>query len=191
MGEYLNQVPEEVQDHIRQITGTSGLPNTEESVELLAQAWLEKKRVFEEKIDVLKMDEVDELGIDDDRGAIAMTYSGSILSIGPLVEGKRSVEYASIGLREDVPDTATHEHSELAADVILDDPVRFEIGPIQKSSPILKIAVMREEMEPEAEEQALSDATVAITEEFVEINKTVSRERALIEPDDDSSLDED
>ncbi len=177
MGEYLDQVPEEVQDHIRQITGTSGLPNTDESVELIAQAWLEKKRVFEEKIQVLNMEEVDEHGSDDERGALAMTYSGSILSIGPLVGGKRSVEYASIGQREDVPDTATHEHSQLAADVALDEPVRFEVGPIQKSSPILKIAVMRESMDAEAEEQALSDATVAIAEEFVEINKTVSRER--------------
>ncbi len=190
MGTYLDQVPEEVQDHIRQITGTSGLPNTEESVELIAQAWVEKKRVFEEKIDILKMEEVDELGSDDERGALAMTYSGSVLNIGPLVGGKRSVEYASIGLRRDVPDTATHEHSELAADVALDEPVRFQVGPIQKSSPILKLAVMRETMEPEAEEQALSDATLAITEEFVEINKTVSREGAVTGPENESGSNE-
>jgi hypothetical protein len=45
MGEYLDQVPGEVQDHIRQITKSSGLPDTEESVEMIAQGWLEKKEL--------------------------------------------------------------------------------------------------------------------------------------------------
>lgn len=173
MGVYLDQIPEEIRDHIEQITATSGLPNTDESVERIAEGWLEKKRIFEEKLDELNMEEVDELPSDDERGALLLTYSGSLLGIGPLVEGRRRVEYASIGLRQDVPDTATHEHSDLADDVVVDDPVAFNVGPIQKSSPIFKIAVHREELEPAEEEQKLTEATQAITEEFVEVNKTV------------------
>ena len=38
MGEYLNQVPVEIQSHLRQITKTSGLPDTEDSLEMIAQA---------------------------------------------------------------------------------------------------------------------------------------------------------
>ncbi|TVR33438.1 MAG: hypothetical protein EA404_04905 [Spirochaetaceae bacterium] len=173
MGVHLDQIPEEIRDHIEQITATSGLPNTEDSIERIAEVWLEKKRIFETKLDELNMQEVDELAREDERGALLLTYSGSILNIGPLVEGRRRVEYASIGLRQDVPDTATHEHSELADDVVADDPVAFNIGPIQKSSPIFKIAVHREALEPADEEQKLTEATQAITEEFVEVNKTV------------------
>ena len=42
MGEYLDKIPSEVQDHIRQITRTSGLPDTEDSVEMIAKGWIDK-----------------------------------------------------------------------------------------------------------------------------------------------------
>lgn len=173
MGVYLDQVPEEIRDHIEQITATSGLPNTEESTERIAEAWLEKKSIFEQKMNEANMEEVDDMAADEARGALVMTYSGSLLSIGPMVDGHRRVEYASIGLRQDVPDTATHEHSELADDVLPDDPVAFNVGPIQKSSPVFKISVYRDEMTSEAEQKALNEVTQAITEEFVEVNKTM------------------
>ena len=47
MGEYLEEVPQEIRDHIRQITRTSGLGDTEEAVEMIAKGWLEKKALFE------------------------------------------------------------------------------------------------------------------------------------------------
>jgi hypothetical protein len=176
MGEYLDQVPEGIRDHIRQITKTSGLPNTEESVEQMAKGWLEKKQAFEAKLEELNMEEVDDFGADEDRGALFLTYSGSILNVGPVTDGVRRAEYVSIGLREDVPESATYDESVLQDDAALDEVVTFKSGPIQKSSPIYKIAVNREAMEPEEEEEKLTEATQVLTDEFVEINKTISRE---------------
>lgn len=49
----------------------------------------------------------------------------------------------------------------------------FEKGPIQQSSPIFKIAVSSEELEADEEEALLTQVTVDITEEFVEVNKTI------------------
>ena len=49
MGMYLDQVPAEIQSHIRQITKTSGLPDTDMSVDMIAQGWLEKKERFEKR----------------------------------------------------------------------------------------------------------------------------------------------
>ena len=106
MGEYLDKVPVEVQDHIRQITRSSGLPDTEDSVEMIAKGWLEKQELFEKRVTSMKMDEVDSLGREDEQGCLAMTFSGSLLAIGPLREDGRRVQYASIGLREDVPEMA-------------------------------------------------------------------------------------
>ncbi|KKK73521.1 hypothetical protein LCGC14_2892980, partial [marine sediment metagenome] len=40
MGEFLDKIPENIQDHIREITKTSGLPPDEESVEKIAKGWL-------------------------------------------------------------------------------------------------------------------------------------------------------
>ena len=117
MGEYLDQIPSEVQDHIRQITKSSGLPDNEESVEMIAKGWLEKKELFENQLADMNMAEVEELDQEDEQGCLAMTYSGSLLNIGPIIEEGRTVQYASIGLRQDVPETASKEDSQLGSDV--------------------------------------------------------------------------
>lgn len=176
MGEYLDQVPENIQDHIKQLAGTSGLPDNEESVEAIAKGWLEKKNSFEEQLDKQNMEEVDYLAKDEDRGSLVMTYSGSLINIGPLVEEVRRVEYASIGLRQDVPETAAKDDSVLERDISVNEEVSFSRGPIKKSSPVFKIAVPKEEMEAEEQEELLSQVTQILTEEFVEVNKTIMLE---------------
>ncbi len=173
MGEYLNSVPEKIQDHIKSITKTSGLPDSEESTELIAKGWLEKMETFEEKLDELNMEEIDSLNADDEQGALILTYSGSLLNIGPIINDSRKVQYASIGLRQDVPETAEKDGSELADDFSIDDSVSFNIGPIKSSSPVYKIAVCKGELEPEEQEEAINQATMILTEEFVEVNKTM------------------
>ena len=173
MGVYLDQIPADIQDHIRTITKSSGLPDTEESVETIAEAWLEKKRIFEEEIQKQSMEEVDEFGQDEDRGALVMTYSGSLLTLGPLSDGARKVDYLSIGLRQDVPESAHHGTAKLTEDLSVDQVASFAPGPIKQSSAIFKIAVASEELDVEEEEELLSNVTEVLTEEFVQVNKTV------------------
>jgi hypothetical protein len=173
MGEYLDQIPENIQGHVKQLAKISGLPDTEESTEAIARGWLEKKAGFEEQLESRSMEEVDYLEKDDDRGCLIMTYSGSLLNIGPLVEGVRKAEYASIGLRQDVPETAAKDDSRLAEDIRIDGEVAFAAGPIKQSSPVFKIAVPMEDMEAEEQEELLSQVTQLLAEEFVEVNKTI------------------
>jgi hypothetical protein len=176
MGEYLEQVPAEIREHIRQITKTSGLPDTEESVELIAQGWLDKKALFEKQVAEMNMEETDILERDDERGCLAMTYSGSLLNIGPLREEGRNVQYASIGLRQDVPETADREGSRLSEDVRLSAPAVFSVGPIQSSSPIFKIALASEELDLEEQEEQITKATQILSREFVDVNKELELE---------------
>jgi hypothetical protein len=171
MGEYFEQIPVEIQGHVRQITKTSGLPDTEESVELIAQGWLEKKERFEKLIARMSMEGVDLLEKTDQRGCLAMTYSGSLLNIGPLREQGRTVQYASIGLRQDVPELAAEEGAELGADVVEGAPVAFIRGPIKSSSPVFTIAVTSEDMDLEEQERQITKATQILTKQFVEVNK--------------------
>lgn len=173
MGEYLDQVPEQIRSHIRDITKSSGLPDNDDSVEQIARAWLEKKEIFEQKTEEFNMDELDEYEVDEERGALFLTYSGSIVTLGPLVEDRRRAEYTSIGLRQDVPDSAEYDDSTLESSVAVDDPVTFKEGPIKTSSPVFRIAVYPEGLDPDEEEKQLSTATQAITEEFVKVNKTL------------------
>jgi len=174
MGEYLDQIPENVRDHVTRLVKTAGLPDSEESVEAIAKGWLEKKQGFEEQVASRGMEEVDYLDKDDDRGCLVMTYSGSLLNVGPLVDDVRKAEYTSIGVRRDVPEAASKENSRLASDVRADEEVLFSSGPIKQSSPVFKIAVPKEELAAEEQEELLSQVTQVLAEEFVAVNKTIA-----------------
>ena len=178
MGEYIDQVPVEVQDHIRQITKTSGLPDTEDAVDLIAQGWLEKKHRFEKILARMELEEIETLPKSDQRGCLVMTYSGSLLNIGPLRDQGRVAQYASIGLRKDVPETAVNIGSELAADVVVGAPVSFTKGPISSSSPAFKVAVTSEELNLEEQENLITKATRALTKEFIEVNREIEVDEA-------------
>jgi hypothetical protein len=176
MGEYLDQIPEEIRGHIREITKLSGLSEGEDSVEMIAQAWLEKKKTFEEETQKLNMEELPSFGKEDERAAIALTYSGSLVNIGPLKDDLRKVQYMSIGMRKDVPDLAEREDSVLAKDISLDEPITFERGPVRSTSQIFKIAVFTGDLSAEEQEEKISEVTQVIGEEFVEVNKTIISE---------------
>jgi hypothetical protein len=171
MGEYLNQVPVEIQSHLRQITRTSGLPDTEDSLEMIAQGWVEKKERFDNHLSRNSLEEIDVLEKADSRGCLAMTYSGSLLNIGPLREMGRNVQYVSIGLRKDVPESAAQEGSELGRDVKIGTTVEFAVGPIQSSSPVFKIAVTSEDLDLDEQERKITRSTEILTREFVKVNK--------------------
>jgi len=175
MGQTFDSLDPFIQEHVRPLMKPSGLPEGDESLEALASAWLEKKETFENEVASQGMEEIDFFAKDEERGALAMTYSGSLINIGPLVDGKRLCEYASIGLRKDVPDAASEDESALEADIESDSPAAFTKGPVRKTSPILKIAKFKKAMAPEVEEEKLSEVTQIITDNFVEVNKTVIR----------------
>lgn len=175
MGIKFNSLDGFIQDHVKQLLKPSGLPDGDESLEALAEAWLEKKEAFESSIQENGMEEVDFFAATEEQGSLLMTYSGSLLNIGPLVDGLRHCEYASIGLRADVPQTAVEENSSLEADFETDAVAAFKKGPVRKTSPILKIARFKKKLPPQLEESRLSEVTQIITEEFVEVNKTIIR----------------
>ena len=83
MGEHFDRIPDDLKRHVKEITKTSGLPDTEESLEKIAEAWLEKRKVFEEKTRNLKLEEVRSLGADEDRGALAPSTRGPMVSREP------------------------------------------------------------------------------------------------------------
>jgi hypothetical protein len=173
MGEYLDQIPEAIQEHVKVLAKTSNKAGDEDFIEAIAKGWLEKMKSFEAETALFQMEQTDILENDNPNGALLMTYSGSLLNIGPLVDGTRKVEYSSIGLRQDVPDKASKDDSVIDGDMQVDEVVAFKKGPIKKSSPIFKIAVLKEELPAEEQEEKLAEATQVLTDNFVEVNKTI------------------
>jgi nucleoid DNA-binding protein len=173
MSDEIQGLSEKVRSHLQKITRSSGLPDTEDSFRRMAGVWLEKKRMFEGQISALDMVEVDSFARDDPRGALLLSYSGSLISLGTLTGSGRRVEYASISLRADVPDLVITESGGLAADVRLDGEAAFTSGKVRSTSSLLKIAVCAEDVSPEEQDKRIREATIFLTNGFVKINRTV------------------
>ncbi len=176
MGEFYNQIPLTVKEHVQDITRTSGLSDTDDSLELISEAWLNKMEAFDREIESQDMEVVTNLDKDEERGAIVMTYSGSLINIGPREGDTRTVEYTSIGLRSDVPGTAEHTSSILASDIDLDHEVEFSEGPVKATSAAFKIAVCNDDLSFEDQEEVLAKTTMVLSNEFADINKTLIAE---------------
>ncbi|QQO10266.1 hypothetical protein [Breznakiella homolactica] len=174
MSEYFSNVSEKVQNHLKQLSGSvKFIENPEEPLEQLAKVWLEKEELFNEKLEKNEFEPVDTLSADEERGALIMTYSGSLLSIGPAGDDGRKVEYSSVGFRTDVPDGLEQDDAVLEGDIEIDAPVKFKDGPLQQSSPVYKLALVKESLDDEEAEELLAEMTQMLSDEFVEINKTI------------------
>jgi len=174
MGEYLEQVPQAIRSHLAGLARNSGLPGEDSTLELLARAWLEKKRMFEAQIRALDMREVESLPAGDGRGALLLTSSASLLGVGAAQPAGRRLEYASIQLRTDVPHLLVEEAASLEEDLAVGREARFGGGSIHSTSPLLKIAVCDPGVSPEEQEKRLREAAIYLTGGFLRINRTVA-----------------
>ena len=174
MGQFFDQIPPDLQGHVKGLVKSVKVDEGVDALEKVSQAWLEKKDVFEQKIAEMNMEEVDHLGKDDPLGALALTFSGSLVNIGPLVDGQRNVKYSSIGFRTNTPESAESERSKLSNDVAINEVVSFSGGPVKSTSQIFKIAVVKDtDMTPEEQLETIMDTGAMIEDEFIEVNKTM------------------
>ena len=170
MANNLDRLPERVRQHVRQLVEPAGLVGMDGAEEQLAEGWLEKQRAFDQHTAARGMAPATEFAADDTGGALVMTYSGSIVSVGPMTDGRRDASYASVGARRDVPRLVSRQDSRLAADIAVDRVLEFDGGPVVKTSPVFAIAVFRKALPPAKEQAALVEVTQVLTERFVAIN---------------------
>jgi nucleoid DNA-binding protein len=174
-----NELPEIIKQHLRSITESSGLPNTEDSLRKITNAWFEKNEMFDEQIRSLDMSEINSFARDDKRAALALTYSGSLVSLGTLRGDKRWIEYSSIKLRSDVPDILVKDDAKIADDTGVDKAIEFEEGPLKSTSLLLKIAVCKDEVSLEEQAIRIREATIFLTNGFIKINRSIIVEDGL------------
>lgn len=179
MDNVFSTLPEHIQVHLKEIQHTSGLPDSGESLEAIAKNWLEKKNLFEDQIGSLDMIEAGLFSAHDPRGALALTYSGSLISLSPPRDGYRRMEYYSIKLRADVPKIIKSDEARIKTDTGTDKILEFEAGAIRSTSALFKIAVCRDGVEQEEQERRLHEAVLFLTNGFVKINKSLAVNRDL------------
>ncbi|MBU0934780.1 MAG: HU family DNA-binding protein [Spirochaetes bacterium] len=178
------ELPEEIRRQIDSLIPGSGLAGVDkdEARERFANVWLDKYDMFIGQIQSLDMVLVEELAADDERGAILLTYSGSLISLGTLREQRRWLEYASVKFRADVPELVKSSAVELAAAVRQDAVADFNGSPLKHSSSIYRIAVCPEGTALRDQEQRIREATIFLTNGFVKLNRSIALEA-------DSSMD--
>lgn len=173
MGDFFDQMPEHIQDHIRLIARDFEIPDAEDTLEAIAKVWIGKKEIFERQIESSHLEEVDALAKDDDDGALLLTYSGSLVDISPLINGHRGVTYTSIGYRINTPAHAECSETNLVRDLMVDSTAEFDKGPIKRTSQVYKIAVCRGELDLEDKASSITATKTIIEDEFLEVNKTL------------------
>ncbi len=166
-------VSNKILKHLKRLVKTAKLPDTEDSVEIMVKGFVEKLECFDTLVKQNGLTDIEILKNEDSSGALVITYSGSLLSIGPMDNGVRKIEYASIGIRTDVPEIASEDFSELDGDIKIDNIANFITGPIQNSSGIYRIAKVDRSLDYKKQEELLSDVTRVLVEDFVEVNNTV------------------
>ena len=179
-------LPKRIQRHLQSITESSGLPPGEDSLARITANWVEKRDLFEEQTELLDMRDIEELSPEDGRGVLVLTYSGSLVSLGPAgatpgagAGGEsepvgRHFEYASISLRADVPNLVREENVRLEGPVRRDAPAQFSNSSIEQISPVLRAVTCAPDVSAADQERRIREATIFLTNGFVKLNRTLT-----------------
>jgi len=174
-----NDLPGQIQLHMKTLIGSSELPDTTEFKNLLADTWNRKCSLFEQQAKILEMEIITTMEEKDPRGVIVLTYSGSIVSINPKEE-TREVEYASIHLRSDVPKTVSILATNIEGNVEIGKAIEFSQGQLRKTSPAFMIAVCKKSISLEKQKERIREGTIYLTNGFMKINRSIHIDKTNI-----------
>jgi nucleoid DNA-binding protein len=171
MGMILAQLPEKIQKHLSGILANTEMPKNDDSLEVLAHNWIEKRDSFNTMIKGLAMHEEGSLAASDKRAVLLLTYSGSLIGLGPVRSDGRWMEYASIKLRANVPDIVTVDKTSVQDTIAVDATANFTEGKIKSTSAIFKIAVCDPVVDLNEQEKRVKEAMIFLTNMFVKLNR--------------------
>jgi nucleoid DNA-binding protein len=180
-------LPEEIRAQIDALAEGTDAPRLPDIREKLAANWRGKFELFESQVKLLGMEDVLSLEEGDGRGFLAMTYSGSILSVGPAqaeessrgLPGSRWVEYVPIKLRLDVPEIASGYGALIVGAASRGASLRFDGGPVKSTSAVYRIAACAAEVDPDEQDRRIREAAIFLTHGFIKMNRSLSEERAV------------
>ena len=163
-----------IQEHLRSIAGSSGLVPVDQALELITQNWMEKTRLYQGQTAALKMEPLETFLPEDPRPLLLLTYSGSLIALGSLTAGGRSLEYYSIKLRLDVPDLLRDQEVGLQSPLRTDYPGQFTHSSVSRCSDVLYMAACPPEMALGEQERRMREAVIFLTNGFAKLNRTLT-----------------
>lgn len=175
----MSDVPEGVQTHLAGLARELGQGSDEGFLLDLVTVWKQKAALFEDQARSVHLDLVELIPKNDPRGALVLTYSGSLLSIGPDTDRTlgRWVEYSSIKLRTDVPDVVTDHGISIPDGIRVGESVHVAGSRISRTSNAHTIAVCPADLAEDEQEKRIRESTIFITNGFMKYNRSVHADR--------------
>jgi nucleoid DNA-binding protein len=170
-------LPEEIRRQIDALAAFPETPRLPNIREALAANWKGKFELFESQVRLLGMEEPAALEAGDSRGFLAITYSGSILSVGPASPGGRWLEYVPIKLRQDVPEIVSEKDAELVGAVARDASLKFAKGPLNSTSSVYRIAACAVGIDAAEQDRRIREAAIFLTQGFIKMNRALTQAR--------------
>jgi len=170
MSELNKNISENIKGHLRYLLPSFGLDDSEESLKIVTKIWQDKEQFFNDQIQTLNLIEVDSFDKDDPKGALMLTYSGSLISLSSIQNSTRTVKYSSIKSRVSVPEVVVMEKVKIQKSTKIDSSLELENSPIKKTSSLFKIVVCNDEVPIEEQDKRISAAKQFLTTGFLKLN---------------------
>lgn len=167
----MEKLPGDIEEHLHDLLKSCGITDNKRNFRRAAESWLAKRGIFDRIIEHGNFQRVNLYKKNEPNACIAMTMSGSLVTLGPLENNGRNVTYASIGMRTDVPEMREELNSELELDLILKKNLIFKKGPIKATSTIIDIAIIQGNDDIEKQKARLNAANKILLNRFIDINR--------------------
>lgn len=175
----MNDIPKAVHTHLAALAKESGREGDKDFLADLETVWRRKATLFEDQARAVHLELVESLPEGDPRGLLVLSYSGSLLSIGPDTDRTlgRWLEYSSIKLRTDVPDILTDRGISVEGPISLGAGVSVHGSRISQTSPAYAIAVCPEGLSEDEQDKRIRESTIFITNGFMKYNRSLQVDR--------------
>ncbi|MBI9106363.1 MAG: HU family DNA-binding protein [Spirochaetales bacterium] len=182
----LQDLPESIQKHLLGLAKEREMQDDGAYLGRLVEVWHQKEELFRQQIRSVKLELVENVSQKDTRGMMILSYSGSILCIGPVfltstnVNFSRWIEYSSIKLRTEVPDIIMEKGATLDSSPTIGESVRLCSSKVQSTSPAYLIAVCPEGLSEEEQDKRVRESAVFITAGFMKYNQYLQPDNGFI-----------
>ncbi|MBN2546776.1 MAG: hypothetical protein JXB50_13330 [Spirochaetes bacterium] len=170
MDELKKTIPDDVFNQLKGLLKNSKLEENEHNLYKIIESWLLKQALFNKITEHNDFKKTERFKKEDYSGCIAITLSGSILSIGPKIENKRKVIYTSIDIRKDVPKIVEEENAVLSTDIVIGEPANFSAGRIITTSEIYSVCLPNEDQIEEATVNKIIEINKLLLENFLQVD---------------------
>lgn len=173
------ELPKSIQTHLLGLAAEQKKQNDLKYINLLTEVWTQKEDLFRKQARAVKLELVESVSKKDGRGMMVLTYSGSIICVGPVfltstnINFSRWIEYSSINLRTEVPDIIMEKAANLSADLSVGESVKMGDSRVKSTSPAYLIAVCPEDVNEEEQDKRIRESAVFITAGFMKYNQSL------------------